>query len=209
MSTFPKFVCHKLSDISEKQPVVNEQDAILNRLDLLTSEMEKIKNNVDSLSASDLNIPIGGKRSRTGQPIPLTPRMQGTHFDWPKVSTSNNTQAIKGTNVESTCLKAVEIPSFFHVSRFNPAQTEEEVKSWISRKLEITDPDDQSIKCWRLIPKGREVSTLEFISFKIGVFKEHVVKIMDPATWPTNITVRPFEQRGFLKRAYPSITTIN
>lgn len=202
VSTFTKFVCHKLSEISEKVPVVNDQDAILSRLDLLTSEMDKLKKNVDSLSTSDLDIP-GGKRSRTGQPRPLTPRFPGSRFEWPKASTSNDTQAITGTNVDSTSLKAVEIPSFFHVSRFNPTTTEEELKSWISKKLEITD--DQSIKCWRLIPKGRELSNLEFISFKIGVLKELEVKIMDPSIWPTNITVRPFEQRAFLQRSYPSI----
>lgn len=191
-----------MSEISDKQPVVNDQDAILNRLDHLTSEMEVLKKNVDSLSTSDLDIP-GGKRSRTGQPKPLTPRFPGTRFEWPKMSSSNDTQAIKGTNVDSTCLKAVEIPSFFHLSRFNPTQTEEEVKSWISEKLNLTD--DDNIKCWRLIPKGRELSTLAFISFKIGVSKELEEKIMDPSIWPTNITVRPFEQRAFLQRTYPLI----
>lgn len=204
ISTFNKFVCHKLSEISNKQPV-NDQDAILNRLDILTSEMEKLKKNVDSLSTSDLDIPIGGKRSRTGQPRPMTPRVQGTRFEWPKMLTSDDNQAISGTNVDST-LKAVEVPIFVHVSRFNTSTTEDELKSWISGKLALAD--DQSIKCWRLIPKGRELSTLEFVSFKIGVSKELKEKIMDPSVWPTGITVRPFEQRAFLQRNYPTIQSI-
>lgn len=206
ISTFTKFVCHKLSEISNKQPVVNDQDAILSRLDLLTSEMEKMKKNVDSLSSSDFDIPIGGKRSRTGQLRPLTPRVQGSRFEWPKAQTTSDTQAVQGTNVECTSLKAVEVPSFFHVSRFNTATTEEELKTWISERLQLDD--DQSIKCWRLIPKGRELSTLEFVSFKIGVLKEHEKKIMDPSVWPTNITVRPFEQRAFLQRTYPAIPSL-
>lgn len=203
ISSFPKFVCNKLSEISKKDTPANSQEAILTRLDHLSSEMEKLKKNVDSISTSDFDIPIGGKRPRTGQPRPLTPRVLGAPFEWPKPTISNDHQAIKGTNIESTSLKVVEVPIFFHVSRFSTTTTEEELKSWLSIKLQLTS--DQSIKCTKLIPKGRDLSALEFISFKIGASKELEEKIMDPSVWPTNITVRPFEKRAFLQRSYPSI----
>lgn len=91
----------------------------------------------------------------------------------------------------------------FHVSRFSPSTTEEELHSWVIDKLNITS--DQLIKCSRLIPKGRELLSLEFISFKLAVPKELEGKVLDPSVWPNNITVRPFEQRPFLPRSYPSL----
>lgn len=205
LSTFNKFVCHKLSEISNKQPVSGDQDAILNRLDQLSSEMETLKKNVDSLSTHDTDFQIGGKRSRTGHPRPLTPGVQGMRFDWSKPSTSSDSQAIQGTNADTSSLKAVEAPSCFHVSRFNPTTTEEELRSWIVDKIQLDDP---SIKCSRLIPKGRDVTTLEFISFKVAIAKSLESKIMDPSVWPTNITVRPFQQLPFLKKNYATIPSI-
>lgn len=198
LTTFPKYVCNKLSEISSNDSSLKSQDEILNRIDSMSLELSNLKKNVDALNISEIDYPIGGKRLRSGKPS--TPSNNTTSFTWPKPSSSSSTTAVIGTNLESTTLKVIEAPMYFHVSRFSTETSETELESWISTKLNLTD--DQHVKCTKLVPKGRELSSLEFISFKVGIPSGLEKKVMDASVWPTNITVRPFEQRGFLQRTY-------
>lgn len=202
ITTFPKYVCKKLNDISHSESNGKSHDVLLNRIDLLTSEVSQLKKNFDSISDSDDL--VGGKRFRNGRPI--TPRSTSSRFEWPpKSSTSTivSSLAVKGTSSELTTLKVIEEPILYHVSRFSIETSEEELQTWISEKLLVTN--DQQVKCTKLVPKGRELSSLEFVSFKVSIPKALEEKIMDASIWPTNITVRPFEQRAFLPRNYPSL----
>lgn len=196
IKTFPKFVCGKLNEIAEKG---STQDELINRIDNLTAEVSNLKKNVDSMNMPEH--PIGFKRPRTGT-RPPTPRLPGLQFEWPKPSTSNDNKAIKGTNSDVTTLQVMEIPVYFHVSRFKADTSEDAVANWVSGK--INAPITQ-IKCTKLVPRGREASSLEFVNFKIGITKGLEEKIMDPSIWPNNVTVRPFQQRAFLPRSYASI----
>lgn len=201
IKTFPKFVCGKLNEISEKGSI---QEDLISRIDNLSAEVSNLKKNVDSLGVPDH--PIGGKRARTG-PRPATPRLQGSHFEWPKpsTSTSSDKEAIKGTNSDVTTLQVVEIPLYFHVSRFSASTSEDDLTAWVAGKINVTP---NQIKCTKLIPKGRAPNELEFVNFKIGITKDLEEKILDPSIWPTNITVRRFEPKPFLpqnQRSYPSI----
>lgn len=201
ITTFQKFVCNKLNDISLGESTVKSHDVLLSRIELLASEVSNLKKNFDAISDSDDQ--IGVKRFRTGRP--LTPRANSSRFEWPpkaSASTVASSSVVTGTSSEITTLKVVEAPLFYHVSKFSTDTSEEDVLSWISAKLKITD--DQQIKCTKLVPRGRELSSLEFISFKVSAPKALEEKIMDASIWPNNTTVRPFEQRAFLPRNYPS-----
>lgn len=200
ITTFPKYVCSKLNDIALSESTVKSHEVLLSRIELLTSEVSKLKKNFDSFSDSDDQ--IGVKRFRTGRP--LTPRSNSSRFEWPpKVSTSTvaSSSAINSTNSETTTLKVIEAPTYYHVSRFSTETSEDELQSWISEKLNVT-ADHQPVKCTKLVPRGRELSSLEFVSFKVSIPKIFEEKVMDASIWPTNITVRPFEQRAFLPRNY-------
>lgn len=197
ITTFQKFVCNKLTEISSNDSSVKSQDVILSRIDAMSLELLNLKKNVDALNVSEDCIPIGAKRFRSGKPS--TPSNNVTSFTWPKSSTSS-TPAVIGTNLESTTLKVIEAPMYFHVSRFSTDTSETELESWISSKLNVTP--EQYVKCTKLVPKGRELDTLEFISFKVAIPSGLEKQVMDASIWPSNITVRPFEQRGFLPRAY-------
>lgn len=202
ITTFQKYVCNKLNDISLSESSIKSHDVLLSRIELLTSEVSNLKKNFDSIS--DFDDQIGGKRFRTGRPI--TPRSNSSRFDWPpKASTSTvaSSSVVKGTSSEITTLKVVETPLLYHVSRFSTETSEEELQSWISDKLNVSS--DQLVKCTKLVPRGRDLSSLEFVSFKLSAPKALDEKIMDPSIWPNNITVRPFEQRAFLPRSYPSL----
>lgn len=195
ITTFPKYVCSKLNDIALAESTVKSHDVLLSRIELLTSEVSNLKKNFDSLNDSEDQ--IGVKRFRTGRPS--TPRANSSRFDWPPKaagSTMPLSSAVIGTSSETTTLKIVEAPIYFHVSRFSTETTEEELQSWISDKLNVDGA--QQVKCTRLVPRGRELSSLEFVCFKVSIPKTLEEKIMDASIWPTNITVRPFEQRTFL-----------
>lgn len=203
ITTFQKYVCNKLNEISLNESSVKSQDAILSRIDSLSLEVLNLKKNVDALNVLDVDNSIGAKRFRSGRP--MTPSSNTTSFAWPtkaSSSTSSN-NAVTGTNLESTTLKVIDAPLYFHVSRFSTETSETELESWISDKLDLSS--EQHVKCTKLVPRGRELSSLEFISFMVAIPSGLELKVMDASIWPTNITVRPFEQRPFLQRTYPSI----
>lgn len=47
-----------------------------------------------------------------------------------------------------------------------------------------------------LVPKGRPLHTLTFVSFKVGVSHDLQSKAMDPSTWPCEIEFREFVDLG-------------
>lgn len=201
---FSEIVLKKLSDISEKSlPNSQGQDELLKRFDQLSTEVYNIKKTVESFGDTEAQNP-NAKRLRSGFPKPMSPRQQST--DWPRISNNKPSCLIMGTDVEVSTLKVVEQPVFYHVSRFDPTTTEDELQEYIEKKLDIPKT---KVQCTRLVPKGRDEKDLSFITFKVGIPKSFSPTFFMPTTWPENITVRPFEQRNasFLPRHYPKPTT--
>lgn len=78
----------------------------------------------------------------------------------------------------------------FYVTPFTPDQKEEDVKLYIQ---EITNADPSAIKVVKLVPRGKALEDLSFISFKVSVDKTLSDVIGDPWYWPDGVTVRAFD----------------
>lgn len=195
---YSEIVLKKLCDISDRT-VSNSQDELLKRFDQLSTEVSNIKKTVEGFGETEAQNP-NAKRLRSGILKPMSPR-QPVASDWPRIA-NKPPRLIMGTDVETTTLKVVEQPIFYHVSRFDPTTTEVELQEYIEKKLDIPKT---RVQCTRLVPKGREEKDLNFITFKVGIPKSFEPTFFLPTTWPANITVRPFEQRNssFLARPYP------
>lgn len=92
---------------------------------------------------------------------------------------------------ENSDIKIIENPEWYHVSQFDSNTDNVKMREWF---MKILDAED--IQCVKLIPKGRQISELSFVSFKLGVHSSLVTKVMNPLTWPKGISVRPFQRRN-------------
>lgn len=201
-----EMVFKKLENISVKNDQ-NGQDELLKRFDQLSEEVSNIKKTVESLGVTDVENP-NAKRLRSGLLKPMSPRIPSGTSDWPRIQ--NKSRLITGTDTVDSTLKVVEQPIFYHVSRFDPTTTNDELQDYIVQKLAI---EKSKVLCTRLVPKGREEKDLNFITFKVGIPKTFETIFFNAANWPANITVRPFEQRNssFLQKPYskpPTVPTV-
>lgn len=78
----------------------------------------------------------------------------------------------------------------FYVTPFAPDQHEDEVKKYV---IEISNADPSSVIVTKLVPRGKNIEDLSFVSFKITVCKTVSRAVGDSWYWPDGITVRAFE----------------
>lgn len=83
--------------------------------------------------------------------------------------------------------------------------------------LKLSD-DDNSLRCSFLIPAGRKVEDLDYLSFKIGVPESMFSMLLRPELWPKGVRIRAFVPRtrvhntaSFLPTParFPIVTTTN
>lgn len=83
------------------------------------------------------------------------------------------------------CMKTV------FVTRCAPNTTEADILKYLLSNSIIEEENE--IFCKKLVPSGREISQLNFISFKLGVNDLKVYDaLISASTWPENVAVRDF-----------------
>lgn len=84
---------------------------------------------------------------------------------------------------------AAPSPKFWlYLSRISRDVTIEQMRALVSHRLGTKDVD-----VVRLVAKGRDISTLAFISFKIGLNVGVKTKALSSSTWPKGIYYREFQ----------------
>lgn len=78
----------------------------------------------------------------------------------------------------------------FYVTPFSPDQNEEEVKQHV---MDISNVHSSLVKVTKLVPRGKNIEDLSFVSFKVAVCRSVASVIGDPWYWPEGLSVRPFE----------------
>ena len=134
------------------------------------------------------------------------PRTASLSQGWPRLSvkrrreerpdvepaeSGTNTIDLSGLSVPSIAATAPAPPEkkfWLYLSRLNPLITDDDVRNIVSRCLRTTDAFDVV----RLVPKGKEVSGLTFVSFKIGLDPNLAGLALDPASWPVGLRFREF-----------------
>lgn len=208
-SSFANIITNRFNGIDNKIDKMvngNQYEELLKRMDGLTNEVSAIKLVVDSQIISEdtsgeiFDDVFRRKRLRSGR----TKQKSTTSVPaWPLIMSGNgSSQCITGTDASSS-LKVIEPKAWFHVSRFGPDTTVDDLKTYVSEKISSNE-----VECYLLVPKGRDPSELRFVSFKIGVLGSSKSALMDASIWPSNVSVRHFEQRsGFPTPKYATIPT--
>lgn len=77
---------------------------------------------------------------------------------------------------------------WLYMTGLNPLITDTDVQKIVSRCLNISDGAEVA----RLVPKGKDVSTLTFVSYKIGLDPALKELALEPSSWPVGIRLREF-----------------
>lgn len=77
-----------------------------------------------------------------------------------------------------------------YVSRLQPQTTEEEILSYIKTNAKLSS--SETLRCKILVPAGKKVDELNFVSFKISATIDDFTILANPNIWPQNVAVREF-----------------
>lgn len=104
-------------------------------------------------------------------------------------------------NVASVPISKADVePRFWlYLSKICPDVTVEAVRAMTKANLNIEN-DPIVVK---LVPKGKAIESLSFVSFKIGLDPSLKNKALDPETWPEGLLFREFEDYGAPKFRVP------
>ncbi|XP_065075674.1 uncharacterized protein LOC135699359 [Ochlerotatus camptorhynchus] len=130
-----------------------------------------------SLSATPVWPKPGAKRRREDRPDIDVPTVNGT-----------KTIDLSGLSVPSIAPSTPPEKFWLYLSRLNPLITDNDVQSIVSRCLSLTEPVDVV----RLVPRGKVVSSMTFVSFKIGLDPCLKDAALDPDSWPAGLQFREF-----------------
>lgn len=111
-------------------------------------------------------------------------------------SAGNNSEPIVNRETNRVTLKvasgsrAANDTESFYVTPFDPDQGEDDVKKHV---MDISNLHSSLVEVIKLVPRGKHVEDLSFVSFKVTVGKSASQVVGDPFYWPTGISVRLFE----------------
>lgn len=107
------------------------------------------------------------------------------------------------TNSLDNMLTAAVQRKWLYLSNLPNNTTIESVIKYVSIKFKIPS---QSIRCVSLVKRNMDTSTLDFVSFRVGILGHDINDVTNISNWPRNIIVRPFESRS--KNRNPVVSSI-
>jgi len=94
-----------------------------------------------------------------------------------------------GTAGAAIQLSAAAERKVFVISRVHPSSTPDGIVDFIRQNTGIED-----VRCQLMLPRGRSLSDLDYVSFKISATEVDYNELMKPEIWPAKVLVRDFER---------------
>lgn len=167
-------------------------------------EIEKLHASVKTLSAKVDGMPTTPTPFSTPNPWPAihrinrftksAKRFRDTDGNPVNVEDGSMKMGTKTTNPCSTiCLDSRQEDEliWIYLSAFHPNTTESQISSFVTECLELTA--NAHLKVIKLVPKGKDLNTLNYVSFKIGLSVQFKEKAFSCESLPENIRFRQFE----------------
>lgn len=114
----------------------------------------------------------------------------------PRVDVEPRTESSSGTKDEDSSVivplatrqEKVEL-FWLYLSGFDPKATEDNIRELVKSNLD----NGGTVDVRKLVPKGKNLDELTFVSFKVGINPELKDTALLPATWQKGITFREFD----------------
>lgn len=139
------------------------------------------------LSSGSLNVPntSGLKRRRVENVGGAVTRSSSSS----KIPAGN---LLVGSGDDDSELKSVEAKKVVVASMIHPTTTEDVLLNHLVKALSLNDATKSSIRCSLMLPRGRKIEELDYISFKISVTDSIYNDLLSPTVWPKGVTLREY-----------------
>lgn len=110
----------------------------------------------------------------------------------PVAPTANS--VVVGSADEDNDLLVVEPRKLLVASLFHPSTEADHLATFLKGKLNIATESNE-VRIFKLVAAGKDLSTLDYVSFKIDVPRNRFNELLSPLIWPRRVRVREFEHR--------------
>lgn len=198
--------CTKMmSNANFRQAISSTNNVIASMANEHTKELAELRKEI-ALNTAKINTIL----QRT--PLPATPHTPRSQFAVPSRKRprlhvdepSDHDKASVGTKEiapdESVPLaaKRKEDKFWLYLSGFDPQATESQIAKLVKTNLK----DDRSVDVAKLVPKGRTLVELTFVSFKVGLDPELKETALAASSWQKGITFREFDFRHTSRQTF-------
>lgn len=171
---------------------VDASDSLSSQVQLLAGVVDKLSKKVDDLATA----PVGSKPkqlltpSLRAWPKPGAKRPRVEQYDSSTLAIDRGIRSIDLSDLAiSSIVPAPTPPKFWlYLSGFQPLISTDDVQKIVARCLDISTPCDVI----RLVPKGKDVSNMSFVSFKIGLDPTLQERALQASTWLEGLAFREF-----------------
>ncbi|KAH8354530.1 hypothetical protein KR084_006229, partial [Drosophila pseudotakahashii] len=133
--------------------------------------------------------PLAARQADCADPVPVPPA-PGIAKNHKK--NHRNKRHIVGQATSCEQLEVVPSNTFLHIGRFKAHVKSETVCEYVATKLGVVLA---SIICKPLVRNGVDVSSLQFVNFKLGIPEQHFQAVYSDEFWPNSIKVSRFIHR--------------
>lgn len=158
----------------------------------LKDDIAKLTDAINTLSAKvntkPPTTPLLGDRPSFNRLFANTPKRARYDLEPPATSSTRGTKAM--------CDLVKTVPTgddrvWIYLSAFHPSTTEDEIIKLVQKCLNLETQHE--CKVTKLIPKGKNLADLNFVSFKVGINQTFRDASLSCDTWPENVLFREFE----------------
>lgn len=118
----------------------------------------------------------------------------------PQRKTAKKDPVVVGSADENTGLRVVEPRKLLVASLFHPLTESENLSNFLKDKLSMAS-ESTVVRVHKLVPAGKDLATLDYVSFKVDVPGDLFTVLLSPSMWPKGVRVREFEHRPRKPRA--------
>lgn len=191
------FYCNSCNGVSIKDVAISLVD-VNQKLNKLTEYVVANSLKIPAPSMSFLNDVDSGASS-------LKRRRVDNIASGPRAATPNHIRQslvqapLLTGSTATTDLMSVEERKVVVASMLHPTTDVGKLTTFLNKQLKL-DKDSSSIRCQLLLPVGRTVEQLDYVSFKISVPEPLYPLLLFAEVWPKGVTLRDFVFRRFNSR---------
>ncbi|XP_065082563.1 uncharacterized protein LOC135704952 [Ochlerotatus camptorhynchus] len=172
---------------------VNQTSVAPNAVDSMKEDIEKLNSAVIALAAKvESKIPVSSTprwpkndRFDSGRG---TPKRRRTSFS------TDDKPILCGKKAPIDSVRTVDLNDdlvWVYLSAFHPTTTNDEISFLVSKCLCLET--DEKPRVAKLVPRGKDPSTLNYVSFKVGVNQNKRDVALSCDSWPEGIQFREFD----------------
>ncbi|XP_058813727.1 uncharacterized protein LOC131677732 [Topomyia yanbarensis] len=172
--------------------------------------IEELKNSIRNDILEELKVEIRTNFKTLIDAVPKTPIPGPRQFSFNSAKRkrdnddtgSNPSKLLRGTDAADSLTPSIAVNRedkkfWLYLSGISPDVPDESVTKLAADKL-----GNSNITVVKLVPRGRDPRTLNFVSYKVGMPTDLKEKAMTASTWPVGIAYREFEEKSDSRKVF-------